>query len=93
MEKIMIDLGMHTNCKVSCGKNKKIFKTSERKCHGEFQPFSDTVRLGTSTRRRLESLLLPNRANVAQMTHTGRVTSRLFNWGTLIYIFKTLSTI
>lgn len=71
MGNIMIDLGMHTNCKVSCGKNKQIFKTSERKCHGEFQPFFNTVCLGTSTRGRLELLLFPNRADVAQMTLSG----------------------
>lgn len=62
---------MYTKYKVSCGKNKQIFKTSESKCHGEFPLFLNTVCLGTSSRRGLQLLLLPSRANVARTVNRG----------------------
>ena len=71
-KKETMNLGMYSNCNVSCGKNKQVFQTSERKCHGEFPPFLNTVCLGTSTRRGLELLLLlPGRADIAQTVISG----------------------
>lgn len=67
----MINLGMHTNCKVSCGKNKQIFKTSERKCPRECQPLLNAVCLGVGTRKGPELLLPPHRVNVAQKVNSG----------------------
>lgn len=92
----MINLGMHTNCKVSCGKNKQIFQTSERKCPGEFQPLLNAVCLGLGTRRGLELLLPPYRANVAQMvtsgsqSHLNSLMGRTKEMLLLICIFKNL---
>lgn len=71
-KKETIDLEMHTNCKVSCGKHKQVFQTSERKCRGEFPPFLNTVCVGMSTRRGLELLLfLPGRASQTVISGTG----------------------
>lgn len=77
-----IDLGMHTNCKVSCGKHKQLFKTPERKRRGEFQPSLNTGRLGTSSRGGWSCYC----SQAGQSNPTGglghRVTSQLFHGGT-----------
>ena len=76
-KKETIDLEMHTNCKVSCGKHKQVFQTSERKCRGEFPPFLNTVCVGMSTRRGLELLLLlPGRASQTVISGTGSQPNR-----------------
>jgi hypothetical protein len=61
----------HSTVKFPVGKNKQIFKTLGRKCHGEFRAFLNVVSWHMY-KKKAGLLLLPSRTYVAQMIHSSK---------------------